>query len=413
MGRLKFKVETYKMEGLKLITTCLAYGLVVIFFGDAYAQSHIHAPAVDRFLINTSYAPANPSRELLPIIVKGKCGFINRSGNIIVKPELDKCADFYEGLAVVTVGPKTMVIDNEGLAVFEPQLHLLDHFFSNGLIRVCSLTGQGCFPFGYLNRKGEVAIKPQFEIAQPFSEGLAAVKVNGKWGFIDQTGRLVIAPRFVNVSNFSDGLARVYIVDRGPRWVFIDKAGNVVLDQPFGLPGIFLNGFAAVKKNHGWSVMDKTGKTAFDPRPEAEFQVHQWPIVSEGLIRITSGKGFSVKWGFADTTGKIVIAPQFEWAHDFSEGLAAVRVGVRGKWGYIDKTGAVVIKPQFDEAHKFIGGIARVENGRWVKSKNKRALPNLIHIFAHATGQSFDDPTWDGEMGYIDRRGRYIWNPTK
>lgn len=42
----------------------------------------------------------------------------------------------------------------------------------------------------------------------------------------------------------------------------------------------------------------------------------------------------------------MVINPQFDYAGEFSEGLAMVKVG--DKWGYIDKTGEMVINPQFD-----------------------------------------------------------------
>ena len=45
-------------------------------------------------------------------------------------------------------------------------------------------------------------------------------------------------------------------------------------------------------------------------------------------------------------TGKLVILAQFDEAHSFSQGLAAVKVG--SKWGFIDKSGKFVIQPQFD-----------------------------------------------------------------
>ncbi|PSO65063.1 MAG: hypothetical protein BRC36_04695 [Cyanobacteria bacterium QH_2_48_84] len=50
--------------------------------------------------------------------------------------------------------------------------------------------------------------------------------------------------------------------------------------------------------------------------------------------------------GYIDKTGEIVINRQFDYAGEFSEGLAMVKVG--DKWGYIDKTGEMVINPQFD-----------------------------------------------------------------
>lgn len=66
----------------------------------------------------------------------------------------------------------------------------------------------------------------------------------------------------------------------------------------------------------------------------------------------------NTKWGYIDSTGKVVIPLQFSAAHNFSEGMAAVLID--GKLGYINKEGKVVIKPQFDEAQKFEGGKARV-----------------------------------------------------
>ena len=40
---------------------------------------------------------------------------------------------------------------------------------------------------GFVNKKGKIVIKPRFDSARGFSEGLARVKVNGKIGFIKIT----------------------------------------------------------------------------------------------------------------------------------------------------------------------------------------------------------------------------------
>ena len=58
------------------------------------------------------------------------------------------------------------------------------------------------------------------------------------------------------------------------------------------------------------------------------------------------------------------IAPQFDSAWGFSEGLALVEVG--GKRGYVDKTGKYAISPQFDSASPFTEGLAPVRvGGKW------------------------------------------------
>ena len=68
------------------------------------------------------------------------------------------------------------------------------------------------------------------------------------------------------------------------------------------------------------------------------------------------------KYGYIDKTGQIVIAPQFDLAYSFYDGLAQVEID--GKEGFIDKTGKMVIKPQVEYAsNKFSDGLAFVAFG--------------------------------------------------
>ncbi|PGH37815.1 MAG: hypothetical protein CRN43_18915, partial [Candidatus Nephrothrix sp. EaCA] len=39
--------------------------------------------------------------------------------------------------------------------------------------------------WGYINKAGKIVIKPQFEDARWFQEGLARIKLGGRWGYID------------------------------------------------------------------------------------------------------------------------------------------------------------------------------------------------------------------------------------
>jgi hypothetical protein len=50
--------------------------------------------------------------------------------------------------------------------------------------------------WGYVDKTGKFVIEPQFEYASAFSEGLAAIKVAGKYGFINEMGGIVINPQF-------------------------------------------------------------------------------------------------------------------------------------------------------------------------------------------------------------------------
>ena len=45
--------------------------------------------------------------------------------------------------------------------------------------------------YGFIDKSGKMVIEPQFDNAEPFSEGLAQVEKDGKLGFIDKSGKVV------------------------------------------------------------------------------------------------------------------------------------------------------------------------------------------------------------------------------
>ncbi|ECR3642583.1 WG repeat-containing protein, partial [Campylobacter coli] len=63
-----------------------------------------------------------------------------------------------------------------------------------------------------------------------FWEGLAGVKLNGKWGFIDKNGEFAIKPNFDDAWYFREGLAKVGL---NGKYGLIDKSGKIVIEPIF------------------------------------------------------------------------------------------------------------------------------------------------------------------------------------
>ena len=131
-----------------------------------------------------------------------------------------------------------------------------------------------------------------------------------------------------------------------------------------------------------------------------------WSFICLVLLVCSCKKGKEValfpvkkngKWGYIDRSGKIIIPPQFDYAWFFSEGLAPVKIG--RKWGYIDKSGKIVIEPRFDWAESFSEGLAGVCIGN--------CLPAIERGYMKFRG------VYLGYWGYIDKSGKYIWEPTE
>ena len=98
------------------------------------------------------------------------------------------------------------------------------------------------------------------------------------------------------------------------------------------------------------------GHTQVQGGTQAQFQVGSLFVefqtansFSEGYASISVKRANELrsKFGYISKEGKKAIDFRFDEVKDFSEGLAAVKIGVH--WGYIDMSGIYVIPSQFDE----------------------------------------------------------------
>src|SRR4030095_5504900 len=112
--------------------------------------------------------------------------------------------------------------------------------------------------YGYKDKYWKAIIIPaKYQNADYFREGLAPVKLNGKWGFIDKTGKEVIPLRYQDVVDFHEGFAAVKADNK---WGFIDKTGKEITSIKYeGVSSHFQEGFAGVILDNKWGCIEKTG----------------------------------------------------------------------------------------------------------------------------------------------------------
>ncbi|MGB5968007.1 MAG: WG repeat-containing protein [Spirulinaceae cyanobacterium] len=327
-------------------------------------------------------AETEPSLELYPVEVDDQWGYIDATGEIVIKPQFYQVRSF-----------------SGGLAPFNQELE-----------------GK----WGYIDTTGKIAITPQFDSVRNFSEGMAGIIIDDKLGYINKVGGLVVPPQFdpVYSGNFSDGLAAVKL-EQGDMG-YINKAGEMVIPATIFIAEDFQEGLALIDGREGaptWiGFIDKRGKPAF------RFSRKITSIPSgfdEGLAPIVTDQGR----GYMDKRGRIVIEPQFYVVRKFSEGLAQVKTGsvpasmaqylTEGKWGYIDKIGEMVIKAEFAETQPFSEGLAGVS-----KDGNLWGYIDKIGEIAIPMKFNYGDP-FQGELaraclrvsncGYINKKGEFVW----
>lgn len=139
---------------------------------------------------------------LLQIKIRGKFGYINDTGKIVIPPRFDYARSFYEGLAAVCIDGKWGFIDTFGQIIIPFYLDGVDHF-SNGLV-----WAQKDYYCGYLNRSGK-SIIPHKYLSAPYA---------GYSNFNEDGFAIVVT------SDISNNLLQ----EKGWKYAFVvlDKKGN-------------------------------------------------------------------------------------------------------------------------------------------------------------------------------------------
>jgi hypothetical protein len=331
--------------------------------------------------------------ELLYVYNKGKCGLIDRYGNIVVPLIYYRISEFNEGLAVA---------QKNGENIYRGG-------YSDGKC-------------GVIDKEGNIIINFMYDNISSFYNGVAVVYNEGKFGVINKSGEIIVPLIYNEISGFNDRFASVIKDDK---WGVIDNTGEIII--PFEYDKIVRhigNGFFATSTEFPVGLLNEKGEIVL-------LAEYDWiNYFTEDMANI----GKNGKNGFINKTGEIVIPPIYEMANDFSDGMAAIgipdpdvgrplgflSISSRTIWGFIDKTGEIVIPPQYDHVKEFIDGIAEVGNyvedidHKWqikwwfINKKGEIVDPAVSEGVAFGENKQLILAKKDGKEGILNRKGDVI-----
>jgi WG containing repeat len=317
---------------------------IMRLFAAMLLSSLLHSATFAQLEAPPRIEPAGP--PLFVITVKGKDGFMNQDGKIIIEPVFEKALPFSDGLAAVLKQGLWGFIDTSGRVVIEPKFISVSRF-SDGLAAFQQKRWSD--KEGYIDKTGKVVIEPQFDVAEPFHNGLARVgfgTVKGRllslvadvgveceYKFIDRTGKVVPEPSPLHYATGEPGELIPFRKDGLAG--YLNAKGEVVIEPQFQFAAAFSEDLALACKDKLLGFINKRGEWAIPPRFEYAGDF------SEGLAGVSLGEA---GWGFIDRTGKVVIEAKFVWVYQgFRHGLAEITLD--GKSTYINKQGEHVGPP--------------------------------------------------------------------
>ena len=275
-------------------------------------------------------------------------GYVNTAGEWVIKPQYERAKMFSGGMARVQKNEVWSYVNTKGEEFTSMRQLKLDDF-SEGLALVFDVLKD---QYGYMNKKGEWAIEPQFKKAKPFVNGHAKANDGfGNWGLINKEGNWVVKPNYLMVNNFSNGMAMVL---DGKTWFYVNEKGEKIEVDGQDKIYEFKDGLGMVKNFVGLvGFVDKTGAWVIKPQFRKAKKFKRGYALALGSNKM---------WGIINKEGKWVVEPKYEDIYNYREGLAAVRMNKR--WGFVNKEGEEVIAPGYvmvaavkDQNIPLLGGV--------------------------------------------------------
>lgn len=338
-----------------------------------------------------------------------RAAIVNKNGKLITNLDYYDVGEYSEGLIPVAINEKEWgYIDTTGKMIIKPKYDLA-YRFSNGLAKVCLDVGKQNYAF--INKSGKTVISDLPGNPKDFNNGVAIIekKIGGcyKKGLINEKGKLIADIKYDQIGQMQNGFSLAYINDNKKKlyvnYILNDKGKEVKefvdADRVDRLDDFIIvnvkNGKTEIYNGEGKQIKKYETITYFDN-------------FSEDLALMKT-KDYCF---FINKDGEKAFAGEFKNGKSFSNGLAAVQ-DKNNKWGFIDNTGKYVIDPNFGNVESFIKERAIIsENGKYgfIDKKGNILLKPQF---------DFIEPFWsdisvvenNNKYGYIDINGNIIIKP--
>ncbi|MGD1928485.1 MAG: WG repeat-containing protein [Leptolyngbyaceae cyanobacterium] len=333
------------------------------------------------FVIPPQFTIAKPFHEgLAAICVEAEqCGYINTLGEIVVETRYQATRSFYNGVAVVSLpGPGDLktttpyeiydffgLINRAGEYLVPPELNkvrLLERFLGIGVddpIRHpdTPFSPEGLLPVRVPYSEEEVADFYALSLYPP-TDGVEANLGHGRWGYAIKTGGYAIEPRYWQAGLFKNGYADVVIAE-----------GDTDYPQEFWNRSAVIDAEGHLIDREGEAYLNSNLERHLSASDDIYLAFDSF--FSQGLAAAAfkPRDQFARKnVGYVNAQGTFVIEPQFDRAEAFAaNGLAVVTIRAENEdeadlQGLIDYSGNFLIEPLAADLKIFDNGLVGISS---------------------------------------------------
>lgn len=211
--------------------------------------------------------------------------------------------------------------------------------------------------FGYVDLFGNWKVRPYYDFANYFSEGLAVVKKRSKFGVINCEGKVLLRVEYDEIKDFVNGFSWVR---KGELWGLVDFNGKTILEPKYDKVEDIskFSDFAWLRTESKWGVFDKE-KVKFIHAPQ--FDSYQLLNDKTSLVEVSGKKGM-IKHAHVN----FILQPEFESINKFAPYL--LEITKDSKVGVVSDYGRKLLSSKYDNVYDL--GVGRFS----VELKGKQAL---------------------------------------
>lgn len=357
-------------------------GIITLEEGEGLTRIHVTGAMIDEDRAPAEYIPFFDALQSVNCFenADGQYGYITSQGLWYIPPCFSEAGDFAEEYAYVRKEGTNYILNIDGSMTAIP--YFSSEKFHDGMLRIKTSRSQE-WRFDFVSGKGELITSSgkeyPYQNARDFSEGLAAVQIDGSWGYINKQGDFVVARSYLDAYPYSDGIATVVTTDG--KVMQIDRDGAQVtpefeIPDNYRLAGNGHSGCFPVKSDGAkYNLVDASGRVILrSDHAYIQWQDGVWILwTQEG-----AGQGFDL---YLPLCGKLITDTEYISPEDiqqdtvlvsrssgnfelinlntgatlfrsnymlpFKEGLSCARY-TNGLWGFIDTNGEWAIAPSYD-----------------------------------------------------------------